>query len=119
METRQLAGNVKKRKDISIESLKSALASLMEKMTAAVQKKHFEMEHLHEEQKISAINLIQYLALRSEDIRSLQDELHVTGLSCPCQQRISYSATGANNTSAIGKRFFARRYFPVRLLSRT
>src|SRR5688572_1681890 len=81
MDTRQLTGDVKKGKDISIESLKIALESVMEKMTDTVQKKLPEMKHLHEEQKISALNLIQYLVLRSEDIRSLQDDLHVFGLS--------------------------------------
>ena len=81
MDTRQLTGDVKKGKDISIESLKITLESLMEKMTGTVQKKLPGMKHLHEEQKISAINLIQYLVLRSEDIRALQDDLHVFGLS--------------------------------------
>src|SRR5688500_8792559 len=81
MDTRQLTGDVKKGKDISIESLKITLESLMEKITGTVQKKLPGMKHLHEEQKISAINLIQYLVLRSEDIRALQDELHVFGLS--------------------------------------
>ena len=66
---------------MSIESLKTALESLMEKMTGTVQKKLPEIEQLHAEQKMSAINLIQYLTLRNEDIRSLQDELHVFGLS--------------------------------------
>lgn len=32
-------------------------------------------------QELSAENLLHYLSLRSEDIRSLQDELHVLGLS--------------------------------------
>ncbi|HRI34059.1 MAG TPA: pyruvate kinase, partial [Saprospiraceae bacterium] len=36
---------------------------------------------LHESQQKSATNLIQYLALRNEDIRILQDKLHQAGLS--------------------------------------
>ncbi len=36
---------------------------------------------IHPDQKISARNLIRYLALRSEDVRSLQDRLHTYGLS--------------------------------------
>lgn len=36
---------------------------------------------LHETQQKSATNLIQYLALRNEDIRVLQDKLHQAGLS--------------------------------------
>ena len=36
---------------------------------------------LHESQQKSGTNLIQYLALRNEDIRVLQDKLHQAGLS--------------------------------------
>lgn len=63
------------------ESLKKTLELLIVKMNEAVQKKLPEIERLHLNQKMSAVNLVQYLALRSEDIRSLQDELHVFGLS--------------------------------------
>ena len=41
METRQLTGKVKKGEDISIESLKSALESLMEKMTGSGSKEAY------------------------------------------------------------------------------
>ena len=50
-------------------------------MRVAVQKQTTVIERLHPAQKISALNLIRYLALRSEDIRSLQDQLHIAGLS--------------------------------------
>jgi pyruvate kinase len=66
---------------MNAESLKISLESLLAKMNEAVQKKCPEIEQLNSPQKISAVNLIQYLALRSEDIRSIQDELHVFGLS--------------------------------------
>lgn len=65
----------------NIESLKTSLESLINKMTVAVQQRSNVINDLAVNQKISAANLIQYLALRSEDIRSLQDELHITGLS--------------------------------------
>jgi pyruvate kinase len=40
-----------------------------------------EIEGVHPDQRDSARNLVHYLALRSEDIRSLQDGLHIHGLS--------------------------------------
>ena len=55
---------ITKNKYVEIESLKMMLVALIKKMTSAGQKKS---------------NL--YFALRSEDIRSLKDELHIVGLS--------------------------------------
>lgn len=39
------------------------------------------LQHVHPEQFPSAANLLHYLALRNEDIRDLQDQLHILGLS--------------------------------------
>lgn len=39
------------------------------------------LKALHEEQVVSAKNLLSYLALRNQDIRELQDLLHIYGLS--------------------------------------
>ncbi|WP_245889561.1 pyruvate kinase [Cecembia rubra] len=39
------------------------------------------LKALHEEQVVSARNLLSYLALRNQDIRELQDLLHIYGLS--------------------------------------
>jgi pyruvate kinase len=63
------------------ESLKVVLESLITRMAATVENKSLEIERLHPDQKLSAINLIQYLTLRNEDVRILQDRLHVAGLS--------------------------------------
>ena len=63
------------------ESLKVLLESLITRMAATVEGKSQEIERLHPDQKLSAINLIQYLTLRSENVRILQDRLHVAGLS--------------------------------------
>ena len=66
---------------MSIESLKTTLESLMKKVESAGEMKFREIDQLHPDQRMSGINLIQYLALRKEELRSLQDELHVSGLS--------------------------------------
>lgn len=63
------------------KELVESLEFLLEKMNRTVKEKHVTIEQLHEKQKTSGANLLHYLALRSEDIRVLQDELHVLGLS--------------------------------------
>jgi pyruvate kinase len=50
-------------------------------MDAAVAAQKNVIESLHPSQRISAENLVRYLIMRSEDIRSLQDQLHLAGLS--------------------------------------
>jgi pyruvate kinase len=64
-----------------IQQIKSALESLLDKMEEAIENTKPLVKKLHPNQKISARNLIRYLALRSQDIRSLQEMLHVYGLS--------------------------------------
>jgi pyruvate kinase len=64
-----------------IESIRHALESLEEKMNLAVEKQKNRIEALHPLQKMSAENLVRYLVLRSKDVRSLQDQLHLSGLS--------------------------------------
>ena len=51
------------------------------KMELAVESRQQLIKTLHPEQKVSAKNLVRYLALRSEDVRSMQDRLHIHGLS--------------------------------------
>ena len=64
-----------------IESLRNQVEALTEKMMASAQEKAFEIEQLHPSQIMSGVNLVHYLALRSNDIRNLQDKLHIFGLS--------------------------------------
>lgn len=67
--------------NVDIESLKSELESIMGKMTQEINNRLSEIQQVCECQRISATNLIQYLTLRQEDIRLLQDKLHIAGLS--------------------------------------
>lgn len=64
-----------------ITCLKDALQSLSEKMKTTIAQQSPLIGRIHPDQQLSATNLLQYLTLRSEDIRSLQDRLHVLGLS--------------------------------------
>ena len=64
-----------------ILQIRSELELLLNKMEEAIENTKPLVGKLHKNQKISARNLIRYLALRSQDIRSLQDRLHIYGLS--------------------------------------
>ena len=61
--------------------LMSELELLEKKMMKVVADHQKMIEQINPEQKSSCINLLSYLALRSEDIRELQNRLHGFGLS--------------------------------------
>ena len=65
----------------SIKLLKHDLQVLEKKITHAATKHKKLISSVHNLQQKSATNLIQYLALRNQDIRILQDNLHHAGLS--------------------------------------
>ncbi|HNP23940.1 MAG TPA: pyruvate kinase [Panacibacter sp.] len=64
-----------------LNAAKIQLLYLLQKMDDALIKSSGVFKHLHPSQLSSAYNLVQYLALRSEDVRNLQDQLHMHGLS--------------------------------------
>ncbi|MBK7849854.1 MAG: pyruvate kinase [Bacteroidetes bacterium] len=59
----------------------SNLEALNQKMRIVSIDNESIIKEVDAKQELSAENLLHYLSLRSEDIRSLQDELHVLGLS--------------------------------------
>ena len=61
--------------------LRAAVERLYQNLIAAEQGAEKIIAGVHPKQQQSATNLIHYLALRCEDLRALQDELHVAGLS--------------------------------------
>jgi pyruvate kinase len=64
-----------------IDWIKSELERLEEKMLLTTQQRSTLLHDLHPSQIPAAKNMIHYLTLRSEDIRELQDALHLNGLS--------------------------------------
>ena len=64
-----------------IKNIDLALSSLEINLKKEVGKRKDIITLLHHSQKLSAINLIKYLTLRSVDIRGLQNNLHEMGLS--------------------------------------
>lgn len=65
----------------SLTLLQHDLQALEKKITTASSHRKKLISTLHQLQQKSATNLIHYLALRNEDIRSLQENLHQAGLS--------------------------------------
>ena len=65
-----------KKADKELKSIRIELELLVDKMQGALTNQQKLIKLIHPDQKISARNLIRYLALRSEDVRSLQDRLH-------------------------------------------
>ncbi|HET9823977.1 MAG TPA: pyruvate kinase [Chitinophagaceae bacterium] len=64
-----------------MEHLRAQLSELERKMLQTVYERQDLIDELHPDQQMAARNLLHYLTLRSEDIRSLQDQLHIFGLS--------------------------------------
>jgi len=65
----------------AMEDLSRELSALECTMVQTVDKRQALIEGLNPSQQMAARNLFHYLTLRSRDIRSLQDQLHVAGLS--------------------------------------
>ncbi len=61
--------------------LLAALACLHRTMCDSVRQNQSLLANVHPKQALGAVNLLQYLAFRACDVRQLQDELHVLGLS--------------------------------------
>jgi pyruvate kinase len=81
MSEKTLSSKATKKADKELTSIRLELEMLVDKMQAALTNQQKLIKLIHPAQKISARNLIRYLALRSEDVRSLQDRLHAYGLS--------------------------------------
>ena len=67
--------------DDSIYQIQQQVMELENKMLREVEKRQMIIKELPEIQRLAAQNLVHYLTIRNEDIRQLQDQLHVNGLS--------------------------------------
>jgi pyruvate kinase len=65
----------------SLVQLRTAVGRIYQNLKTAEQQSEQIIARVHPHQRRSATNLIQYLALRREDLRPLQDDLHNAGLS--------------------------------------
>src|SRR5450755_1359614 len=65
----------------NIPTLRRELELLENKMLQIVESRWNQIQQLDPAQQSSCINLLFYIVLRSEDIRELQTQLHIMGLS--------------------------------------
>ena len=74
----------------TLEHIKEQLEELERKMLVEVRSRDALLNNIHSRQQQAAKNLLHYLTLRSEDIRDLQDKLHIAGLSslASCESHI-------------------------------
>ncbi|MCB0529779.1 MAG: hypothetical protein KDC65_14980, partial [Saprospiraceae bacterium] len=59
----------------SIIPLRQSLDQILRKLLAAGRQGDPVVKTVHPDQRVSAVNLLHYLALRREDLRELQDDL--------------------------------------------
>ena len=88
------------------------LSSLEVNMIKEVSKRKGNIALLPESQKLSAINLIKYLTLRSEDIRILQNNLHEMGLSSLASSEGHIHRQIQAIRVRLGKNFKAKEFDP-------
>lgn len=65
----------------SLDNLRAAIGHIYRKLQTTHKRAAAAVTRVHPQQRRSASNLVHYLALRSEDLRDLQDDLHNAGLS--------------------------------------
>ncbi|MDR3693606.1 pyruvate kinase [Mucilaginibacter sp.] len=65
----------------SLQKVRKHLRELEKNMLLESEKRVLKIKDIHPQQQHALRNLIHYLTLRSEDIRELQDALHIHGLS--------------------------------------
>ncbi|MEP7321918.1 MAG: pyruvate kinase [Saprospiraceae bacterium] len=65
----------------NLENLRNSLELLENKLQLANNVYQSDLKNIHRNQLASAKNLISYLSLRNDDIRDLQEQLHIFGLS--------------------------------------
>ncbi|MFN5478067.1 MAG: hypothetical protein ACK484_15855, partial [Sphingobacteriales bacterium] len=68
-------------KHVTLSDLSKQLTEIEKSMLSETKKRTGAVKHVHPLQQNAARNLIHYLTLRNKDIRNLQDQLHIYGLS--------------------------------------
>ena len=68
-------------KSEALKIIQQQLIEVEKKMLLKIKKRALLLKSIHPQQLPAAKNLIHYLVLRNNDIRNLQDSLHINGLS--------------------------------------
>jgi pyruvate kinase len=92
----------------SLVQIKKQLLELEKKMLSVVEAKQEIFKNIHPQQLQAAQNLLHYLVLRSEDIREVQDALHIYGLSSLASSESHIHRQLQAILQRLGKKYLAR-----------
>lgn len=67
--------------DHRLEAIQPALLDLLKQMEETEHRFQHVLDGVHPDQRSNAVNLLHYMTLRNVDLRQLQDNLHIHGLS--------------------------------------
>ncbi len=87
--------------------MQQQLLELEKKMLLGFKKKELQLKDIHPLQLNAAKNLVHYLVLRNEDIRDLQDNLHIHGLSSLASAESHIHSQLQSILQWLGKRYAA------------
>jgi pyruvate kinase len=92
---------------IDIKNIKSTLSDIENKMSEEVINKSNLINKIHPGNQSAAENLIHYLTLRRNDIRRIQDDLHVLGLSSLASSESHIKSQLQAINQRLGKKYIA------------
>ncbi len=91
-----------------IQTITEQLSELEKRMLAETKKRRDILKEIHVQQQLAAKNMIHYLTLRNQDVRELQDSLHVHGLSSLASSESHIHRQVQSILQRLGKSYTAR-----------
>lgn len=89
--------------------IQQQLVELEKKMLLEIKERELQFKNIHPQQLAAAKNLVHYLVLRNEDIRTLQDTLHNYGLSSLASSESHIHSQLQSILQRLGKRYLAKQ----------
>ncbi len=89
-----------------LKHIQQPLIVLEKKMLLEIKKRESQLKNIHPLQLPAAKNLVHYLVLRNEDIRDLQDNLHIHGLSSLASSESHIHSQLQSILQRLGKKYF-------------
>lgn len=92
-------------KSEALKIIQQQLIEVEKKMLLEIKKRALLLKSIHPQQLPAAKNLIHYLVLRNNDIRNLQDSLHINGLSSLASAESHIHSQVQNILQRLGKHY--------------
>jgi pyruvate kinase len=92
-----------------LKEIQQQLIELERKMLVEIRKRELQFKNIHPQQLPAAKNLVHYLVLRNEDIRTLQDTLHNYGLSSLASSESHIHSQLQSILQRLGKRYLTEQ----------